>query len=147
MNRDSHNDVIRKAAISYYGSVKNEINYNKLIELTSYGGTTWDARPEAVNQIAKYAIDKPETIEMFIELFNDNTRSVRRNAVRQIGRYGAKKHLDALDELLVRDPILEREIRNAKKSILKPSQGSENDQEKEINELTRKLDNIRKILN
>ena len=84
---------------------------------------------------------------MFIELFNDNTRSVRRNAVRQIGRYGAKKHLDALDELLVRDPILEREIRNAKKSILKPSQGSENDQEKEINELTRKLDNIRKILN
>lgn len=147
LNRDSHNDVIRKAAISYYGSVKNETNYNKLIELTSYGGTTWDARPEAVNQIAKYAIDKPETIEMFIELFNDNTRSVRRNAVRQIGRYGAKKHLDALDELLVRDPILEREIRNAKKSILKPSQGSENDQEKEINELTRKLDNIRKILN
>ena len=95
--------------------MKNETNYNKLIELTSYGGTTWDARPEAVNQIAKYAIDKPETIEMFIELFNDNTRSVRRNAVRQIGRYGAKKHLDALDELLVRDPILEREIRNAKK--------------------------------
>ena len=43
--RDSHQDVIRSAAISFFGSVKNDNNYNRLKELASYGGTTWDARP------------------------------------------------------------------------------------------------------
>ncbi len=147
LTKDSHTDVIRKAAISYYGSVTNDKNYEKLKQISSYGGTTWDARPEAINQLGKYAKSKPETIDLFIELLRDNTRSVRRNAVRQIGRYGAKKHLDALDELLAEDPILERDIRYAKKSILKPSNKLKNDQEKEIEELTRKLENIRKLVN
>ena len=30
LNRDSHNDVIRKSAISYFGKVKNDENYQKL---------------------------------------------------------------------------------------------------------------------
>ena len=147
LNRDSHTDVIRKAAISYYGTVINDENYKKLKKISTYGGTTWDARPEAINQLGKYAKNKPETIDLFIEFLSDNTRSVRRNAVRQIGRYGEKKHLDALEELLVEDPILERNIRYAKKSILKPSNKLKNDQEKEIEELTKKLDNIRKLVN
>ena len=147
LNRDSHTDVIRKAAISYYGTVMNDENYKKLKKLSTYGGTTWDARPEAINQLGKYAKNKPETIDLFIAFLSDNTRSVRRNAVRQIGRYGEIKHLDALDELLAEDPILERNIRYAKKSILKPSNKLKNDQEKEIERLTKKLDNIRKLVN
>ena len=121
-------------------------NYDRLKQLSAYGGTTWDARPEAINQLGKYAKNKPEIIDLFIEFLSDNTRSVRRNAVRQIGRFGDKKHLDALDELLAEDPILERNIRYAKKSILKPSNKLKNDQEKEIEELTKKLDNIRKLV-
>ena len=147
LGKDSHTDVIRKAAISYYGSVLSDKNYEILKKISSYGGTTWDARPEAINQLGKYAKDKPETIDLFIELLHDNTRSVRRNAVRQIGRYGGKKHLDALDELLAKDPILERDIRSAKKSILKPLNKLKNNQEKEIEELTSKLENIRKLVN
>ena len=147
LNRDSHTDVIRKAAISYYGTIMNDENYKKLKKLSTYGGTTWDARPEAINQLGKYAKNKPETIDLFIEFLSDNTRSVRRNAVRQIGRYGEKKHLDALEELLAEDPILERNIRYAKKTILKPLNKLKNDQEKEIEELTKKLDNIRKLVN
>ena len=115
LERDSHTDVIRKSAISYFGSVKNDKNYNRLKKLVSYGGTTWDARPEAVNQLGKYAEEKIETLDLFVELLSDNMRSVRRNAVRQIGRYGGKNHLDALDELLAEDPILERDIRFAKR--------------------------------
>ena len=38
--RDSHQDVIRSSAISYFGSVKNDQNYDRLKELASYGGTT-----------------------------------------------------------------------------------------------------------
>ena len=144
---DSHTDVIRRSAISYFGSVKNDRNYNRLKKLVSYGGTTWDARPEAINQLAKYAKEKTKTLDLFVELLGDNTRSVRRNAVRQIGRFGSKNHLDALDELLVKDPILERDIRFAKKNILKPSTELKIDQGKEIEELTKKLDNIRKLLN
>jgi len=49
--------------------------------------------------------------------------------------------------LLAEDPILERNIRYAKKSILKLSNEMKNDQEKEIEELTKKLDNIRKLVN
>ena len=30
LNRDSHTDVIRKAAISYFGTVMNDENYKKL---------------------------------------------------------------------------------------------------------------------
>ena len=147
LNRDSHNDVIRKAAISYYGTVKNDFNYNELKNLAAYGGTTWDARPEAVNQLAKYAKDEPETINMFIEFLDDNTRNVRRNAVRQIGRYGSEKHFNALDELLAVDPILERDIRSAKKNILKATKTYKANNEKEIDELNRKLEDIRKLIN
>ena len=147
LERDSHTDVIRKSAISYFGSVKNDKNYNRLKKLVSYGGTTWDARPEAVNQLGKYAEEKIETLDLFVELLSDNMRSVRRNAVRQIGRYGGKNHLDALDELLAEDPILERDIRFAKKSILKPTNNLKNDQRKEIEELNKKLENIRKLIN
>ncbi|MAL64703.1 MAG: hypothetical protein CMF94_01230 [Candidatus Marinimicrobia bacterium] len=147
LERDSHTDVIRKSAISYFGSVKNDKNYNRLKKLVSYGGTTWDARPEAVNQLGKYAEEKTETLDLFVGLLSDNMRSVRRNAVRQIGRYGGKNHLDALDELLAEDPILERDIRFAKKSILKPTNNLKNDQRKEIEELNKKLENIRKLIN
>lgn len=146
LERDSHTDVIRKAAISYFGSVKNDQNYDRLKELAAYGGTTWDARPEAVNQLGKYAKDKPETLDLFVEFLDDNTRSVRRNSIRQLGRYGSKKHLDALDEVLAEDPILERDIRFAKKSIITPSKKSKSAQEKEIDELTKKLDSIRKLV-
>ena len=146
LERDSHTDVIRKAAISYFGSVKNDQNYDRLKELSAYGGTTWDARPEAVNQLGKYAKDKPETLDLFVEFLDDNTRSVRRNSIRQLGRYGSKKHLDALDEVLAEDPILERDIRFAKKSIITPSKKSKSAQEKEIDELTKKLDSIRKLV-
>ena len=47
----------------YYGTVINDENYKKLKKLSTYGGTTWDARPEAINQLGKYAKNKPETID------------------------------------------------------------------------------------
>ena len=138
---DSHNDVIRKAAISYYGSIINDKNYKKLKELVSYGGTTWDARPEAVKQLGKYVKSKPKTIEIFEELLNDNSRDVRRNAIRMLNYYGNNNHLGILDEVLERDPILSRDIRLAKKNIQKPlNKRTKSNVEKELDEANKKLD-------
>ena len=113
--------MIRRAAISYFGSVKNDKNYNRLKELASYGGTTWDARPEAVSQLSRYAKEKRETIDIFVNLLEDRSRDVRRRAIYALASHGDKTHLGHLDEVMFKDPALGRDIRYAKKRILNPS--------------------------
>ena len=125
LNIDSHTDVIRKSAISYFGSVKSDENYSRLKDLAAYGGTTWDARPEAVIQLSRYIKDKPKTVDLMVEFLEDNSRNVRRNAARSLGNHGNKNHLNDLDGLLARDPILSRDVRLAKKKIISPSMRTE----------------------
>ena len=147
LDTDSHNDVIRKAAITYYGSVINDNNYNRLKELVSYGGTTWDARSEAVKQLGKYVKTKPKTINIFVDLLNDKSRDVRRNAIRMLNYHGNKSHLGSLDEVLARDPILSRDVRLAKKNIQNPpKKRTKSGPEKELEEANKKLDEIRKLI-
>ena len=147
LDTESHNDVIRKSSITYFGSVVNDQNYDRLKELVAYGGTTWDARPEAVNQLGKYVKTKPETLGLFEELLNDRSRNVRKNAVRALGKYGNRKHLGALDEVLARDPIISRDVRAAKKNILNPpKKPAKKGPEKELEEANQKLEDIRKII-
>ncbi len=121
LNINSHTDVIRKAAISYFGSVKSDQNYARLKELAAYGGTTWDARPEAVRQLSTYIKNKPNTLNLMINFLEDKSRNVRRNAVRAIGNHGREEHLGHLDEVLAMDPIIDRDVRLAKKKITNPS--------------------------
>lgn len=147
LDTESHTDVIRKSAITYFGSVVNDHNYDRLKELVAYGGSTWDARPEAVNQLGKYVKTKPETLGLFVELLDDRSRNVRRNAVRALGKYGNRKHLGELDEALVRDPIISRDVRVAKKNILNPpKKPAKKGPEKELEEANQKLEDIRKII-
>ena len=147
LETDSHNDVIRKAAITYFGSVVTDKNYDRLKELVSYGGTTWDARPEAVNQLGKYAKKKPKTVDLFVDLLKDNTRNVRRNAVRMLRTHGNKSHLGHLDEVLAMDPIISRDVRAAKKNILNPpKKPAKKGPEKKLEEANKKLDDIRKLI-
>ena len=84
---------------------------------------------------------------LFVELLSDRSRGVRTNSVRALGRYGIKKHFDPLDELAVRDPIIERFIRAAKKNILNPpKKPKKSGPEKDLEESNKKLEEIRKIL-
>ena len=125
----------------------NDHNYDLLNELVAYGGTTWDARPSAVTQLGKYAKTKPETLGLFVDLLDDRSRDVRRNAVRALGRYGNRKHLGALDEVLARDPIISRDVRMAKKNILNPpKKPAKKGPEKDLEEANKKLEDIRKII-
>jgi len=146
LQTNSHNDVIRKAAISYYGSVISDSNYDKLKNLCLYGGTTWDARPEAVYQLSKYVKTKPEVLKTFIDLLEDPSRSVRKNCIRVLGKYGSKEHFGYLDEVLYNDPILSRDIRLAKKTINKEKNRMK-DKNDEVEKLNLKFEEIRKIIN
>ena len=147
LNTDSHTDVIRKAAIGYFGSVVTDKNYKRLKELVNYGGTTWDARPEAVNQFRKYVKSKPKTVDLFVDMLKDNDRSVRRNAVRALNKHGNRTHIGALDELLALDPIISRDVRSAKKNILNPpKKPKKNGPEKELEDANKKLGEIRKLI-
>ena len=145
--RDSHQDVIRSAAISFFGSVKSDKNYNRLKELASYGGTTWDARPEAVSQLSRYAKEKRETIDIFVNLLEDRSRDVRRRAIYALATHGDKTHLGPLDEVMFKDPALGRDIRYAKKRILNPpKKPTKTPVEKKLEEANRKLDEIKRLL-
>ena len=147
LDTESHNDVIRSTAIGYFGSVITDNNYNRLKELIEYGGTTWDARPAAVNQITKYVKTKPKTMDIFVDLLDDRSRSVRKSAVFALARFGKKKHLPVLDEVMVKDPIIGRFVRAAKKNIIDPpKKPKKKGPEKELEELNKKLQDIRKIV-
>ena len=84
---------------------------------------------------------------LFIDLLDDKSYDVRRNAVRALGKYGNRKHLGALDEVLERDPIISRDVRAAKKNILNPPKKPViKGPEKELEEANKKLEDIRKII-
>ena len=148
LQTESHNDVIRKSAISYFGSVIKDENYERLKELVAYGGTSWDARSEAIKQLSKYVKKKPEVLDLFTDLLKDKSRDVRKNSVRELGKHGSKIHLGFLDEVLAEDPILSRDVRVAKKNILKPkSKTKKSDTSKDYELINKKIEDIRKIIN
>ncbi|MBT3945219.1 MAG: HEAT repeat domain-containing protein, partial [Candidatus Marinimicrobia bacterium] len=134
-------------AITYFGSVVTDKNYDRLKELVNYGGTTWDARSEAVKQLGEYVKSKPKTVDLFVDMLKDNDRSVRRNAVRALNKHGNRTHIGALDELLALDPIISRDVRSAKKNILNPpKKPKKNGPEKELEDANKKLGEIRKLI-
>ena len=146
LNTDSHNDVIRKAAISYFGSVINEKNYKTLCDLSEYGNTSWKARTECVKQLEKFIKLKPETIKIFTRLLDDPSRSVRQRSVYAIAKFGNKSHINHLDRLAIYDPILSRDVRYAKQMINKSKIAEKSVQEKELEKLESKLKQIEKII-
>ncbi|MBL7014454.1 MAG: M1 family metallopeptidase [Candidatus Marinimicrobia bacterium] len=114
LEKDSHTDVIRKASIRYFSTVKNDKNYNKLLSLAEYGGTTWDARATAVTETGKYYKDHPELLEKYEKWLKDPNYYVRTSAARLIGQYGNSSHLSLLDEMLYNDPATGKSVSMAK---------------------------------
>ena len=145
-NRDSHNEVIRKAAISYYGSVISEKNYEKLVELSEYGNIAWRARTECISQLEKYVKLKPETIEIFENFLDDSSRSIRQRSVYALAKFGDKSHIERLDKLALDDPILSRDVRYAKGIINRPKISKKSIEQIELDNLKLKLKQIETIL-
>ena len=145
-NRDSHNEVIRKAAISYYGSVLSEKNYETLVKLSEYGNLAWRARPACISQLEKYVKLKPETIELFAKFLDDPSRSVRQRSVYALAKFGDKSHIGRLEKLALDDPILSIHVRYAKKIINRSKISKKSIEQIELESLKLKLKQIETIL-
>ena len=148
LNVDSHNDVIRKSALSYFGFVKNYKNYNRLKSLVEYGKFSWSSRPTIITELGKYQISYPKTLSFLLGFLNDNDRFVRMAVIKQIGMHGSKAHFNLLDSAVESDPVLSINARSAKENILKKKSAKHIKSDKDLNnDLRRKLNEIKNILN
>ena len=145
---DSHNDVIRKSALSYFGYVKNYKNYNRLKSLAEYGKFSWPSRPTIITELGKYQKSYPKTLSFLLGFLNDNDRFVRMAVIKQIGMHGSKAHFNLLDSAVESDPVLSINVRSAKENILKKKSAKHIKSDKDLNnDLRRKLNEIKNILN
>ena len=117
LNTESHNDVIRKAALLYFGHVKNRNNYNRLKELAEYGVFSWKSRPRVISELGKYQKYSPKTLEFILPFIHDNDRFVRMAVIRHIGAYGSVHHFGLLDSAVGLDPVLSINALRAKDKI------------------------------
>ncbi|MBT3300211.1 MAG: hypothetical protein HN657_01600 [Candidatus Marinimicrobia bacterium] len=146
LNRESHNDVIRKSAIQYFGKIESEKNFQRLIELAEYGGTSWTARSTAVNELGKYVKAHPELLEKFVKWLDDPDYYVRIKAAQLLGKYGSEKHKDALDQLAYRYPASEKSVRFAKNAIDRKLTKPKSKFEIENEKLRTQLEEIQSVL-
>ena len=80
-------------------------------------------------------------------MLEDKSRSIRRNAIRAIRSHGDKTHLGILDEVLENDPMMSRDVRSAKKNILHPPKKiNKNGRNKNLEDVYKKLEEIRKLI-
>ena len=149
LSQDSHGDRIRKTAVSYLGDARSKEHYNRLLDLAKYGHATYDSRPAVFSALGNYMGDYPEVLNIFTDYLSDPDWEVRRNCIRQLGRYGKEEHLPLLDQRLVEDPLNEKYIADAMRKI--KSRGEKKSSETrsmkaKLRELERKIDKIRGII-
>ena len=71
LNTESHNDIIRRSALSYFGQVRSRYNYNQLKELAEYGAFSWDSRPTVFLELGKYQKSRPNTLDFILPFIQD----------------------------------------------------------------------------
>jgi len=147
LNTESHNDVIRKSALSYYGQVKTMSNYNRLKELAEYGKFSWASRPTIIYELSKYQKTRPQTYDYILSFFDDKDRFVRMAVIAQIGNYGNESNYGLLDEMVEKDPVLSINSRRAKAKIQKRKNSiSKNSKTQTAEQLNKKINAIKNIL-
>ncbi len=147
LNTESHNDIIRRSALFYFGQVRSRYNYNRLKELAKYGNFSWASRPTIISELGKHQKYRPNTLELILPYLQDNDRFVRMAVISQIGLHGNTSHYDLLDSVVGIDPVLSINVRKAKENIIsrqnkkiKKSGGNT------IEELNKKINEIKNIL-
>ena len=149
LNTESHNDVIRRSALFYFGKVRSRYNYNRLKELAQYGAFSWQSRPTVFAELGKYQKYRTNTLDFMLSFLQDNDRFVRMAIVAQIGLHGTTSHFGLLDSVVSLDPVLSINVRRAKqkitsrynKKIKKSDQNSLEQLNKKINEIKSIIEN------
>ena len=149
LNTESHNDIIRRSALSYFGQIKNRYNYNQLKELASYGVFSWESRPSIITELGKYQKQRPGTLNFILPFINDKDRFVRMSVIKQIGLHGSKSHFSLLDRAVESDPVLSINSRRAKEKIIGrvKRKKTDNSDQNTVEELKKKINEIKNILN
>jgi HEAT repeat protein len=148
LNTESHNDVIRKSALSYFGQVQTTSNYIRLKELAKYGKFSFPSRPTIINELSKYQKKRPSTFDFILTFFDDNDRFVRMAVIAQVGNYGSQSNHELLDVMVEKDPVLSINATRAKAKIKKRKNSkSKKLDSKTIEILDKKLNAIKNIIN
>ena len=147
LSTESHNDVIRKSAISYFGQVISQSNYDTLKKMLEYGSFSWASRPTIVYQLARYQKKYPDTYKHILSYYDDKDRFVRMAVMASIGNYGSKTDFKKLDEMVEKDPVLSINAMRAKKKIDDRAGNKLQKSESQIiDQLNKKIDAIKNIL-
>ena len=119
LERESHNDIVIKSAIDKLSEIESDSNYERLLELSSYGGTTWSARPNAVRGLEKYIKKHPTILDKMTHFIEDPNYRVRWEALEIICKYGGKNELEKMLKFTNNDPLTKMELSSAKRYIKK----------------------------
>ena len=148
LNTESHNDVIRKAALAYFSQVQTASNYMRLKELAKYGNFSWPSRPTIIYELSKYQKKRPSTFDFILSFFDDNDRFVRMAVIAQVGNYGGQSNYSLLDIMVEKDPVLSINAKRAKSKIEnRKNSSSKKSDSKAVEILDKKLRAIKNILN
>ncbi len=119
LKRESHNDIVRKAGINQLSSLKSDSNFQKLVQLASYGGTSWNSRTTAVRGLEKYVKDHPEVLENMIQFLEDPNYRIRWAAINILCKYGGEDHLKKMLEITENDLLAGMEFSSGKYYVKK----------------------------
>jgi aminopeptidase N len=114
LSRDSHNDVVRAAAVRALGTLKTASAKHRLVGWTAYGQPP-DVRLAAIDALAQNWQSDQEVRSLLDELVNDRKHHVQRRAIERLGSIGDESALNVLHAVIEheRNPLLRREARRA----------------------------------
>jgi len=148
LQQDAHEEVIRRAAINVLGERKTEENYQRLLSLSAYGGTTYNARPAAVNALSSFGEKYPELVATAVDWLEDPNWQVRRSAFYIIGKYGQKEHLNAALTVIQNEARSTRMVKMMENLLQDRIKGGKKRKvtRKEVRELQEVLDQFKEII-
>ncbi len=139
----SHNEVVRAAAMSAFGEVKDDLSISLLIDHTRLGEHN-RVREAAVLALAKYAKGNDKVIEHLTKLLRDHWFRVRINAIKALVEAQEPKVLKELEWVANNDVdarvrrIAEEAIVSIKQSLQVP---------KELTEMREEVNRLKSISN
>jgi len=117
LGRESHNDIVRNSGIGKLSVIDPDSHYHQLLDLSSYGGTSWSSRTTAVRGLEKYIKDHPETLENMIHFLEDPNYRVRWTAINILCKYGGEDHLKKMIEITADDLLGEMQFSSGKNHL------------------------------
>lgn len=143
LSRDSHNEVIRRAALDALVNLEAEESLKTVARYAS-AGRPRSARPSAISAIGrlgKWMDKKDRPREILVELLEDPSRRVRSATVDALGELGDPKAIDDLQRF-AKTTKDDGERRSAERAVERINAARE--QTDEVRELRKEVDKLKK---